>query len=176
MNNTVICSKLTSLTSSRWISADGHDQACMSCNISHRPGETLFAAASPGWMNEPQQSLHAKQQPPSYFPPGVHQDQGSRRMRRRVEYRAGEHCSVTEICTRSISFPQINCGVICYRAYSPAGAYYCPVSPFSRLQKGSKAHKHLSWHPNWKFEMFFTANTFTLIPVLTPAMQRSRLS
>lgn len=153
---------------------DGHDQACTSCDISHRSEETLSAESSPGWTNEPQQILpqnRPKQQPPSYFPPGVRQGHGSRLMRRGAESEAGKHRSRTQVCTRSFSFPPITSGVVCYRAGSPAGAYYCPVSHFSGLRKGSE---HLSWRPNWKSEMFFTTKTLT--SVLTPAMQRSPLS
>lgn len=143
MNNPVISTKLTSATSSRWRSVDGEDQACTSCDISQRSEETPSAEESPGWTNEPQQNR--PKQPPSYVPPGVHQGHRSRLMKRGAEYEAGEPWSRTEMYTRSISFPPITYGVVCYRAGGPAAAYYCPVSHFSRLQKGSEVHEHLSW-------------------------------
>lgn len=55
--------------------------------------------------------------------------------------------------------------VVSYRANSPAGAYCCPVSHFSRLQKDPEAQKHLKWRPKWRFEMFPTAGTPTSITV-----------
>lgn len=49
--------------------------------------------------------------------------------------------------------PSVTCGMICYRADSPAGAYRCPVSNFSRLWKGSEAPKLASKLETWNVSL-----------------------
>lgn len=73
-----------------------------------------------------------------------------------------------------ISSNNLRCGLIQSRQSSWGLLLSC--LPLQQTPKSSEAHKHLSWHSNWRFNMFFTAGTFTSVTVLTPAMQRSSLS
>lgn len=93
---------------SRWRSVDGNDQACRSCDVSHRVEEPLSTEPSETTIGTkawppvtPQQSLaqnRPDQHPDSYFHfrPGVHQSQHNNRqqssaglMKRGAEYKAG---------------------------------------------------------------------------------------